>query len=327
VWWLDCHTLFYHQSKSIKMNLEKTAHYNDLSPKLRQKLTDRINSFGKQVRYKFAISNPDPHPDNKGQVIWPNIYTLDPTVFNILDPFEDRKNGEGTGLSKSKKVAYIIGEDEKGLPNKFKKIRVEGKHKGVLTLRPEEGNDDFYMCMLLELHPKLSGGDFSDKEKQQVVTRVNETATANEERLARTTRKKAMDIAENMTIGEVTDFANAMSGGGNVEWDSTQDEGVLRNKIEALAEREPAMFNDLVEGKKVEYQALVKKAMIQNVITFDPAAHTFSWSGNKQLIATLSPVSDKNEVQLMGEFLETGNNGKEIYKKLKSLVEAKPAMA
>ena len=42
------------------MLLQQTAHYNDLSPQLRKELEEKIASFGKQVRYKFDISNPNP---------------------------------------------------------------------------------------------------------------------------------------------------------------------------------------------------------------------------------------------------------------------------
>ena len=71
------------------MKLEAVAHYNNLSPKLRKELEEKIKGFGKAVRYKFDISKHNPDPDKyNGEVVWPNTYTLDPCVWNIVDPYE-----------------------------------------------------------------------------------------------------------------------------------------------------------------------------------------------------------------------------------------------
>jgi len=54
---------------------------------------------------------------------------------------------------------------------------------------------------------------------------------------------------------------------------------------------------------------------------FDPAAYSFVYAGNKQPIITLSPSGEKNHVEKMAEWMQTG--GQEAYKKIKSLVEGK----
>lgn len=308
------------------MSLEKKMQFNDLSPKLRAKLEEKVRGFGKLVRYKFEISNPNPDPQKyNGATLWPNVYTLDPTVFNILDPMEDRKSPEGSSVSKSKRIALIIGEDDKGVPNKFKKIRVEGKHFGVLTLHIEEGNEDWYTAIYLELHPKMNGGDFSDKTKQQVFSRIDEVKVASAERVLRSARKKAMDIAENMEPQEVIDFADAMSGGGsNIEWDSTQDERVLRNKIESLAETSPDFFNELVASKEMEIQALIRKAITKEIISFNPAENKFIWVSNQQTAGAFQPLEGKNEIQMFAELIANGGaKMDEVYKKIKSMVNGK----
>ena len=74
------------------MLLRQIAHFNDLSPKLRQELEEKVRGFGKTVRYKFDISKPNPDPSHyNGPIIYPQIHTLDPTRFSINDPYEDRK--------------------------------------------------------------------------------------------------------------------------------------------------------------------------------------------------------------------------------------------
>ena len=296
------------------MLLQKVAHYNDLSPKLREELEQKVKGFGKTVRYKFNISNPNPDPTKyNGAIIWPNVYTLDPTIFSINDPYEDRRDN---GVSKSKRIAIIEGIDEKGLPNKFKKIRVEGKYQGILKLEIAENEEHFNYAMYLELHPKLQGGKFSDKTKHQVFSRVDEHAMATEQRTVRTARVKALNAAEQMSDKQVKDFSDAMM------WDSTDDLSLLRNRVEELAETNPEFFNDLVSGEMVKYQAAVKQALDRQIISFDPAEWKFIWTSNQQPIAIVNEESGKNYVEQMAEWLQVNaEKGKQVYDKLKSLLK------
>lgn len=289
------------------MLLQKVAHFNDLSPQLRAELEKKIAGFGKHVRYKFDISHPNPDPTfHNGKILWPNVYTLDPTVWSIKDPHD----------KVSKRVALIDGIDEKGLPNKYRKIRIHERQKGILSLDLEENPEHVDIAMAIELHPKLSGGQFSDKTKKQVITRIDEQATAKQQREERSARSKARRAAEELSPADVVNFADAMM------WDSTQDEVVLRNTIEELAETNPEFFNELIEGKSIEYQALVKQALDRKIWLFDPAEYKFSWAGNFQTITMFPNVGDKNEVQKMAEWLQVGGQkADEVYKKTKALIK------
>jgi hypothetical protein len=293
------------------MLLQQVAHYNDLSDKLRKELEDKIRSFGKTVRYKFDISNPNPDPTHhNGRIIWPNLYTLDPSVFNITDPYETREK-----TSKSKRIAIIDGVDEKGIPNRFRKIRIHARKSGILALNVEN-EEEFAIAMFLELHPKLTGGRFADKNKKQVVFRIDEQSAAKEQREFRSAKLKALNVAQQMSDSERITFADAMM------WDSSDDPVILGNKIEELAETDPKFFNDLVEGKTVEYRAVVQQALNKKLIEFDPAEWKFIWSSNKQPITVLSPAGDKTHVEKMAEWLQIGGEkSNEVYKKIKSLIK------
>lgn len=296
------------------MLLRKQGQFNDLSNELRSKIEKKVKDFGKVVRYKFDIANENPDPQKYGgKLLYPNIYTLDPATFFINDPYEKRE-----GVSKSKRIGLIKDVDKEGIPIKFEKIRVNGKFKGVLSLEIQEKEEHFQMAMFLEMHPKLSEGDFMDKGKRQVVKRIDELSAANIAREERSTRKKAMDIAERMNHKELIDFADAML------LDSTLDEGVLRNEIEIIAETTPDFFNDLINGETIKYQSLIKQALDRKIIEFNPDSYSFSYSSNKQPIITLSSGGERNEVQKLADWLQS--NGKveqEVYKKIKSLVGGK----
>lgn len=296
------------------MSLENFAHFNDLSPKLRQELEEKIQSFGKSVRYKFNIAKPNPDPSKyNGDTVYPNMYTLDPVRFTIQDPYEDRP-----GKSKTKTIALVDDSsmNDKGVPERLFKVRVSGTDKSILRLNTSENREDFYKAMWLELHPKLSGGKFADKNAYQVVSRIDENAAAKEARIERSERLKALNAAQSMSDSELIDFADAM------QWDSSESVEILRNKVEELADTNPIYFNDLVQGKAIEYQSLIKQAMNKDLISFEHSEYKFVWSGNHQVITNLSPTGTNNYIEKLSEWMQTsGNKGDDFYKKLKSLVK------
>lgn len=293
------------------MSLEQIAHYNALSVKLREELTDKLRGYGKRVRYKFNLGRPNPDPMKyNGDTVYPNSYTLDPCIYDILDDYEEK------GKTRSKKIALIDDVDEKGIPNKFQKIKVLSLHRGVLDLDLTEGSEDWYKAMYLELHPKLEGGKFQDKNRIAIFSRIDEVKAADNAKKERTARLKALNAAQDMTNKQVVTFADAML------WDSTEDMVILRNKVEELADTNPEFFNDLVAGKLLEYKAAIKQAKDRSIIEFDSAEYKFIWSGNRQTIAVLSPSGSKNEIEKLAEFLQTGGDKADtIYKKIKELLK------
>jgi hypothetical protein len=296
------------------MSLENFAHFNDLSPKLREELEQKVESFGKSVRYKFDIARPNPDPEKyNGGTVYPNMYTLDPTKFTIQDSYENRD-----GKSKTKNIGLVDDGfiNDNGLPERFKKVKVSGSEKAILKLNTADNRDDFYMAMMLEMHPKLKGGKFADKNLHPIISRIDENAAAREARTERSERLKALNVAQAMSDTELIDFADAM------QWDSSENSEILRNKVEELADSNPIYFNDLVQGKSIEYQSLIKQAINKDLISFEHGEYKFVWSGNQQTITNLSPTGKKNEIEKLSEWMQTsGNKGDDLYKKLKSLVK------
>lgn len=296
------------------MSLENFAHFNDLSPKLREELEQKVESYGKSVRYKFDIAKPNPDPSRyNGDVVYPNMYTLDPTKFTLQDSYENRD-----GKSKTKNIALVDDGfiNDNGVPERFKKVRINASSQSILKLNIQDNRDDFYMAMLLELHPKLKGGKFADKNMHPMISRIDENAAAREQRTERSERLKALNVAQAMSDEELINFADAM------QWDSSENSEIVRNKVEELADTNPIYFNDLVQSKAIEYQSLIKQGINKDLISFDGGAYRFVWTGNQQTITVLSPSGKQNEIQKLSEWMQTsGNKGDDFYKKLKSLVK------
>lgn len=293
--------------------LQQTGKFNDFSPKLIDKIEKLIESFGPTVRYRFDIEreNPDKSFYN-GKTIFPAQFTLDPAHWVIQDKEEDRP-----GKSKTKSVAIVLETDDRGNPTRYGRIRILAPEKGIMQLNLETP-EELDTCIAIELHPKMKDGLFQDKNLVPVVARIDEAKASTEERNIRSLKRKAGNIAAEMSEAEIIQFSEAM------QWDASQQPSVLANLVENLAEDDPKFFTDLIESKDLECRATVQRAKNKNIITFDPADYRFTWTGNHQPIATLSPVGDKSEIEKLSDWLQ---GQPEVYKKLKSLVDGKTEKA
>jgi hypothetical protein len=283
-----------------------TIKYNNISDKLRLELEKKIESFGKIARYKFNISHPNPdktlHSGKKE--VWPAIYTLKPTVFTIIDPYDKQR----------KNIALYNGLDNDG-KLRFKKIKVNAVAEGNYALDLTDPDNQQIACVL-ELHPRLVDGQFKDKNKMQMIVRIDEKKLAGEKRTERSERVKALNKAQSMSEKEIVQFADAML------WDSADEPSILRDRIEEMAETTPSAFNKLFDGKSVEYRATIKKALDKQVIGFNPAEWKFIWSANQETLTVLQPIDGLNEVEQLAEFLMTGGEkGDKTYTTLKSLLK------
>lgn len=297
------------------MALIHVFNFNDFSDELRNKLEERVRSFGKTVRYRFSIINTVLDPTTKQEErIWPSVYTLDPTKFTMTDPYEKRAN-----VSKTKTVALIDSVTNDGKAERFQKVRVTEPMRGDLVLYLEERPEDFQKAMFLELHPKNKNGMFPDKSKHQVFHRVDEMALATEQRGIRSARKLAMDTAEKMSDAEIVDFADAML------WDSGLDVNILRNMAEDLSEHDPNFFNDIIADKKTKYLTTIKKCLDNKYISYDPADGKLSFTQTGQPIVTLgSNAADGGWGRYAEWFLTAGSKADAVYKKLDGMLKKQP---
>ncbi len=299
--------------------LEQEGIYNDLSPKLREKLEARINSFGRYVRYKFNLARKNPDPTNyNGPVVYPSQYNLHPVQWKITDNEEtDERLKAGKQKSKSIGVIEKVERDERGnLQYRYTGLRITDSEKGI-KLFDMEKEEDVNMVAALELHPKNGGGLFFNNQNVSIFSRVDEAKYATERRAERSTKKKALDAIDAMNDKEIVDFADAMF------WDSTEDPDILRNKAEELAEQDPKPFNDLVSSDKFKYRSIIKKAVDNKILTHNPSEGSLAWtSSGQQIIALGLNSGEKNDLERFSEwFAESGQKGDTAFKKIKSLIE------
>jgi len=293
------------------MELMQIQHYNNLSEGLSKKLEERLASFGKTVRYRFDIRRNLHDPITKAEdKVWPSVYTLDPAKFTINDPHESRAN-----ISKTKNIALIelVGND--GKPERFGKVRIKEPMRGELVLYIQDRPEDKQVAMFLELHPKNKNGMFPDGTKHQVFFRIDELAAATEERKTRSARKLAMDTAEKMSEADLREFADAML------WDRNQQEEVLRNLAEDLAEHQPDFFNDIVADKKTKILSVLKQSLDNKYIQYNPQDGKLSFASTGQTIVVLGENAGTDGWGKYAEwFLTAGDSADKVYKKLEGML-------
>lgn len=291
--------------------LEQVKHYNDLSPDLRQSLLNELAKLGSRVTYVFDIAKPDPHPDNKGKVVYPSVFVLPQVRYTISDKKETREK-----VSPLKTIALIKSLDEKGVPNGWRKIAVTKEEGGKLTidLTTQEGQDSF---AYLELHPKHKGGKYQDKNSAPIFRRIDHLKEATERNVGRKIRAEAMRAAVIFSQQEVRDFACAMG------WDEAENLEILRDKLETEAELRPVEFTKLVEGAHYTYRVNIKRAVDRGIIVHVPNENKYIWGSTQTVLYVLDRIeAGQDEMSQLAEYLISGGGkGEEIYKKIIALLK------
>lgn len=281
--------------------------YNNLSDQLRKDLEDKAAEAGRFIKYKFAIArkNPDVEQRTGGEYLYPQRWALSPVTFDIIDPYDKRR----------KKIGLVTRLKEYGNPDDgFRRVYLDEPWRGIYILDMNDKNDRDTFCYL-ELHPKLEGGMFRDPNMPAVFSRVDEVKQAKKSVSAKQDRANAMFIAGTMSTSEVQDFASAMG------WDEHEDINVLQDKLLDLADKDSEFFKNFINNKSIEYRAIIKRAMDNNIIAFQPVESKFIWVTNGQTIAVLERCEGDKVLDRMSDWVQTSKNGHEVYSKLKGMLK------
>lgn len=281
--------------------------YNNLSKELRAELEKKAAESGRFIKYKFSIAkkNPDVEMKTGGEYLFPLRWTLTPKTYWITDPYDRIR----------KKIGMVKRLREFGAPDDgFYSIVLEEQFRGVYTLdlQNHEDQDKF---IYLELHPKFEGGRFRDQNEIAVFKRIDDIKEAKFSLSAKEAKANAMFIVTQMAANEIGDFACAMG------WDEHEDNHILKDRVMQLAENDPEWFKDFINNKSIEYRAVIKRAMDNRIIAFQPVENKFVWCSNNQTIAILDRCEESKVLERMSDWVISSKNGQEVYQKLKAFLK------
>ena len=285
--------------------LEQVGKINALSPKLRDELNRLQSEAGNSVKYRVMIekNNPDPEKYN-GNTIFPKSYLLRPVTYDIVDPHDKQR----------KKIGLVSLLDDKGEAAGFKRIHLTSRQRGEIEL-DLTNPDHLDTFAWIEFNPGYENSPF--KKGKTIIKRVDRVKESKQRLSKHNVKADAMYYAAGMSDTEVKDFACAMGDG----WNEHEDIDVLKDRIGLLAEETPDFFTVLVNDKTgIGYRATTKRAMDKGVILWIPVESKFVWGDTKQVLAVLERA-DGDAIARMADWLATSKNGKEVYEKLRKLIE------
>lgn len=290
--------------------LKPILDYNNFSPELRKRLNEDRKAAGKIAKYKFSIAHRNPDAANTGgEYIFPSLYTLTPITFNIIDP--------GDGMPKI--IGWTQNLDRSHKDHEevvFRRIQLPERFRGILTLDLTQV-EHIEMFEVLQMHPKFEGGMFRDKNIAAMFSRIDDLKEAKTKLAYRERRGEVLMVATRMTEPEIRDFAAAMN------WNELDDLDILRDKVTELADKDPEFFRKFADDPRVEYKALLRRAIDANVISWIPMENKFSWTSNGTTIAVLDRTEGDKYFDQMADWFMTHKTGQDTFKKIKTLLSGK----
>jgi hypothetical protein len=95
--------------------------------------------------------------------------------------------------------------------------------------------------------------------------------------------------------------------------------------VEKLAEEHPVMFNDIINDKKTNYKAVIKRAIDNGILAHNPMEGKLMWASSLQNICVLGVNSTENDdIDRFAQwFMTAGDKADEAFKKIESMLKGK----
>jgi hypothetical protein len=248
------------------------------------------------------------------------IYAKD----SIYDPWKDGKDEDGNGIGG---LVDIGLPDKNGIDHgkkeitKYQQFTFERSiHGGIVVLdgrRPEHRElHEFFQLSNINNEP-VQGKKFRNPEIEVMVYLVNRKSESNRKNSHFKIKTQVLNHVELMTVEAMREYAAGKN------WDYTVEPDILSAQIMEYADKLPEVFNSDISDPNMKKKALIKYALMENRIIFDPVQYRMVWpDGNT--CATLERVKDKTEIDQFLTFLNTVANGDKIMQQLNRKAKAVP---
>lgn len=278
--------------------LKKVLHFNNVS----KELLDSVPKLkkGETKRFKSLSIKPD---------------LKNPRKF--IGPYMDNILTKDTIWDEAKQEFVEIGFVDQTMTNKgdaipvFKTIRFQAP-EGEITVRGGVAEDEYKYYFLMLTNQNISNQN-RDVSKPASFKLVDIESDKKESRRKRNKILDALNKATSMSADEVRDFIAAT--GGN-DKDPLE---VLRDKVEAWAEKDPEDFLKRTMDPEVTIKATVRRALDHGIIKFDKEQMLFSWGNTAEPIMTVARSQDNDHIR---EFVHTILNNRKYEKVMPEIRKA-----
>lgn len=120
----------------------------------------------------------------------------------------------------------------------------------------------------------------------------------------------AISYVDKMTAEEMREFSASKN------WNYRADQEILSAEIYDYAEKYPVEFADEVVSVDLKRKAVIKIALEEGRIMFDPNAYKMMWK-NGDTLAQLERKEGRNEIDAFNEWLSHSQNGVKIFGQIK----------
>lgn len=284
----------------------KDHNVNKISDALKKYLEERPLKGNVKYRMLNGTKNIDPKA----------IVGKDDYLFPSITQIILRARMKDPGTKQPVEVAHvkIMGKDS---VEAYGVLNVPDTNRGVFVLH-EGIMDEEEIYDVIELLNENASNPHRDKSVNPLFERVDEVSLSKGKVAQRNLRIEMLKYIDILDPLEKRLLYAANNGGFDDDLD------VVTDKLQELAEKDPAWFKAMVESRITPVKAIVKQALEKGHVQYDAQTNRYLWVATQETIASLDRVEGVAPVQQFAEWLDTSKNGETITKQMKNLIAPKP---
>lgn len=243
---------------------------------------------------------------------------------SIYDPWKYGVDEEGNGVGGPVDIGL---PDKNGIDRGKNEIKLYQRytferslHGGIVVLdgkRPEHREmHEFFQLSNINDSP-VQGKKFRNPEIDVLIYLVDKKKESTKKNKHFEIKKEVLLHISLMTVESMREFAAGKN------WDYTVEPDVLSAQVMEYGDKDPEGFNEDVSDPNMRKKALIKYALMENRIVFDPVQYRMLWPDGST-VSTMERVKGKTEIDQFLTFLNTVNNGDKIMQQLSKKLKAVP---